>query len=118
MPEVRHQPDAHRFVATTEAGEAELVYERPDDATISFVHTHVPEAARGQGVGRALAEAGLDYARERGLRVDPACPFVAAYVERHPEVQGLVGADGERPRLGGDGAADGPGAQAPEAGPS
>ncbi len=89
MPDVRHESTASRFVADVEGGEAELAY-RQSDGVIAFVHTFVPEASRGQGVGEALAQAGLDYARAEGLAVRPDCPFVAAYIEEHAEVQDLV----------------------------
>ncbi len=89
MPDIRHDPDASRFVADAEGGEAELAYQRDGDVIV-FVHTFVPEASRGQGLGEALAQAGLDYARSEGLTVRPDCPFVAAYIEDHPEAQGLL----------------------------
>lgn len=89
MPDVRHEPDARRFVADTGDGEAELVY-RETPGTIAFVHTLVPAGARDDGVGTALAEAGLAYAREEGLRVKPLCPFVEAYMEEHPETHDLL----------------------------
>ena len=89
MPDGRHDPAASRFVADVEGGEAELAYRR-SDGEIAFVHTFVPEAARGEGVGEALARAGLDYARDEGLTVRPDCPFVASYVEAHPEAQDLL----------------------------
>ncbi|MEM6286859.1 MAG: GNAT family N-acetyltransferase [Bacteroidota bacterium] len=89
MPTVRHEPDATRFVADTEAGEAELVY-RGGTQRIAFVHTLVPEGARGGSVGTDLVEAGLAYAREHGLRVKAICPFVKAYMEAHPETQDLL----------------------------
>ena len=44
----------------------------------------------GQGLGARLARFALDDARERGLRVVPLCPFIAAFVKRHPEYQDLV----------------------------
>ena len=86
---VQHEPARNRFSAQTDDGTAELAYEMRGDA-IAFVHTFVPEAARGQDVGSALAKAGLTHARENGLTVIPACPFIAAYVESHPEYQPLV----------------------------
>lgn len=89
--DVRHEPEAKRFVADVEGGEAELRYLRPVGDVVAFVHTEVPEAAEGGGVGSALAKAALTWARAEGLRVQPLCPFVAAYIERHPEWQGLVG---------------------------
>lgn len=85
---VSHRPDSHRFVATTDAGDAVLTY-RLDGDRIVFEHTVVPEAAEGQGVGSSLAKAGLAHARSEGLRVVPQCPFVAAYMERHPETHDL-----------------------------
>ncbi len=57
---------------------------------IEFTHTKVPESLEGQGVGSALAREGLDYARREGLDVVPTCPFVASYIDRHPEYQDLV----------------------------
>lgn len=89
MPDVQHEPARHRFAASVEGGTAELAYERRGDA-VAFVHTFVPEAARGQDVGTALVEAGLAWARSEGLNVIPKCPFVRAYVDDHPEAQDLV----------------------------
>lgn len=89
MPDVRHDTAAHRFAADVEGGTAELEYDLRD-GDIVFTHTFVPEAARGQDVGSALVEAGLDHARENDLRVVPQCPFVVGYLERHPEARGLT----------------------------
>jgi len=90
MPNVQHQPDQNRFSAEVEGGTAELAYEHRGEA-VAFVHTFVPEASRGQGVGDSLVEAGLAWARGEGLAAIPQCPFVAHYVETHPEAQGLGG---------------------------
>ncbi len=63
--------------------------------TIYFIHTEVPPALEGQGIGNSLVRASLDYAREHKLRVVPRCHFVAAFIERHREYQDLVDADRE-----------------------
>jgi len=57
---------------------------------IMFTHTEVPESHEGQGVGTALIRAALASARERGLTVIPICPFFAAYMQKHEEVQDLL----------------------------
>jgi len=57
---------------------------------IMFTHTEVPEAHGGKGLGTALIRAGLTAARERGLKVIPICPFFAAYMQKHREVQDLL----------------------------
>jgi predicted GNAT family acetyltransferase len=55
-----------------------------------FTHTEVPEAHGGKGLGTALIRFGLAAARERGLKVIPICPFFAAYMQKHEEVQDLL----------------------------
>jgi len=60
---------------------------------ILFPHTEVPPAFEGRGVGSALVKAALAFARERGEKIMPVCPFVAAYVRRHPETHDLVHPD-------------------------
>ena len=88
-PAITHDADHSRFTADTGFGEASLEYMR-DRKRIIFTHTGVPPEAEGKGIGAALAKAGLDYARSEGLTVRPMCPFVASYIERHPDYQDLV----------------------------
>jgi uncharacterized protein len=64
---------------------------------IAFTHTEVDESCVGRGLGSRLARAALDDAAEKGLDVVPLCPFIARYVERHPEYELLV-APGYRER--------------------
>jgi uncharacterized protein len=66
-----------------------LTYKRGHDH-INLMHTEVPEALEGQGIASALARAALSDARAHGLKVIPNCPFVAAYIRRHPEEMDLV----------------------------
>jgi hypothetical protein len=57
---------------------------------LSLVHTEVPAELEGHGIGGRLAKAGLEFARQENLKVVPSCPFVAAYIRRHPEYLELV----------------------------
>jgi predicted GNAT family acetyltransferase len=58
--------------------------------TIVFTHTIVPRAIAGRGVASKLIRAALDSARDRGLKVISQCPFVTAYIEKHPEYRALL----------------------------
>ena len=86
---VEHDPVAHQFSAVLGGSRAVLEYRRAP-GKIFFVHTEVPEAIRHHGVADTLAHAGLEYARAEQLGVIALCPFVAAYVQRHPEYQALM----------------------------
>jgi uncharacterized protein len=79
----------HRYEAQVEGGGAFLDYRLAGNAIV-LVHTQVPEALEGHGVGQALVRHALDDARARGLAVVPMCPFVAAWIKRHPEYVDLV----------------------------
>ena len=57
---------------------------------ITFIHTKTEPAFEGRGIASRLAHAVLDDARRRGLAVTPRCPFIAAYIERHPEYADLL----------------------------
>ena len=87
---IQHHPEDQEFVATVDGHEAELAYSQPTSNLIDFAHTFVDEALRGKGVGEALAKEGLNYAREKGLRVKTSCKFMDAFVKRHPEYQDLL----------------------------
>jgi uncharacterized protein len=55
-----------------------------------LLHTEVPPALAGRGIGLALARSVLSEARCRGLQVEPRCEFIAAFIQRHPEFADLV----------------------------
>lgn len=61
------------------------------DATITFLHTEIDPAHRGQGLGNDLARGALNLVRaETDYRVVARCPFIKAWLEEHPEYQDLL----------------------------
>jgi uncharacterized protein len=84
-PEVRDNRAAQRFELDVDGTLAVLEYERKNGAMV-FNHTEVPEQFRGRGYGEILVEAGLAAARAEGLRVVAICPYVRAYLRKHPPV--------------------------------
>jgi len=76
----------HRFELALDGGTAFLLYERTDDA-LRLIHTEVPAHLRGHHVGETLVEAALQSARSSGLRIVAVCPFVMAYMRKHPAVR-------------------------------
>ena len=57
---------------------------------LGLVHTEIPGALRGTGVGSTLVQTALDWAREHQMKIDVVCPFVAAYLQSHPEYSDLI----------------------------
>jgi uncharacterized protein len=80
---VTDNPGRSRFELSEDGATAFLLYERTND-TLTLIHTEVPTALRGRHIGEALVEAALRAARSEGLRIIAVCPFVTAYMRRHP----------------------------------
>ena len=90
MPnEVRDNKDRHRFELAVDGHTAFSQYKLAP-GTITFLHTEVPKELEGQGIGSRLAQGALELARANGLKVVAKCPFIAAYLRKHPEFHDLL----------------------------
>ena len=88
-----------RYEARLDGELAGWIRYRPEDGWIVLIHTEVEAAFAGRGIGTRLVVAALDDIRARALYVTPACPYVLAYIQRHPEYKDLVvGVRGPRGR--------------------
>jgi len=88
--EISDDPVRHRFEAHVAGVLAGFVTYRRRPGEIIFDHTETEPGFEGRGVGSHLARAVLEAARAEHLRVRPRCPFIAAYIERHPSYADLV----------------------------
>lgn len=86
--EVVHNPDETRFEIDLGNGVAMVEYQRAGK-NIIFTHTEVPPAYEGMGLANKLAYTALEYAKAEGLKVQPLCPFVKLYIQKHPEYQAI-----------------------------
>lgn len=87
--EVRNNPALHRFELDAD-GHTAVAYYQLAPGVITFTHTEVPPALSGRGIGSKLARGALQAARAQGLKVDATCPFVSAYMGKHPEFNDLL----------------------------
>jgi predicted GNAT family acetyltransferase len=82
--------------------EAQRRYELQLDGGVAFIdytlsgdvrtltHAEVPVQLRGGGVAARLTEGALALARVQGFKIVPRCPYVATFMERHPQYQDLL----------------------------
>jgi predicted GNAT family acetyltransferase len=80
---VRDNRTERQFELEQDGQVAFLAYDR-DDERVMLMHTEVPPPLRGKGVGGALVKGALEQIRRDGLRVVAVCPFVRAYMKKHP----------------------------------
>jgi uncharacterized protein len=88
--EVKNNPAASRFeVQLGDDKLAQIAYVM-EDQVIIFVHTEVPKEFGGRGIADQMAHTALEYAKAQHFQVMALCPFVKAYIGRHPEYQSIT----------------------------
>ena len=92
--DVRVHREEDRYVAEVDGQEAGFtVYRVRGGNRYFFPHTEIFEGWGGSGVGTTLVREALDDVRANGGTVIPICPFVWAFIQRHPEYGDLVDHD-------------------------
>lgn len=90
---VRDNPDRSRFEITADGKPAGFAEYRVHGSVTDFTHTVIDDAFEGQGLGSRLIRAALDETRAGGRQVMPYCPFVKAFIGKHPDYVDLVPAE-------------------------
>ena len=85
---IEHNAASSRFEAHVE-GQLCVAEYRLADGVMHMTHTLVPPSLEGRGIAAQLVRAALDFARNQGLRVNPVCSYVRAYMQRHPDTLSL-----------------------------
>lgn len=90
--QIQHDEEEELFFFELDGEQGELKYYLTD-GVMDMVHTGVPYQMQGNGYGTALIEAALKFAKAKGYKIIPSCPFVEEYVDEHPEVRSMVAED-------------------------
>lgn len=72
------QNEQHKKVAT-------MTYIMMEDEVMLIDHTIVGEELSGQGIGRKLVDAGVAFARSKGFKIIPQCPYANSVFNKTPE---------------------------------
>ena len=67
-----------------------MTYSWAGDDKFIIDHTEVDEAYGGKGLGKDLVKAGVEYAREKNVKVIPLCPFAKKAIAKTPEFQDVL----------------------------
>jgi uncharacterized protein len=88
-PQITDNTALHRFELKDGGETAFLLYTRAQNR-LRLIHTEVPAALQGHGVGSTLVGAVLRLAQQQGLTVVPSCPFVGDYIRRNREYLPII----------------------------
>jgi predicted GNAT family acetyltransferase len=57
---------------------------------VLLMHTEVRPELEGQGIGTRTAQLVVDHLRDSGQRAIVGCPFLTAWLRRHPEAHDIL----------------------------
>ena len=89
MTDVVNNPAKGRYELAVDGHIAAAYYDISGDV-VTFTHTEVPKELEGRGIGSRLVKGALDQVRAQGLKAVALCPFVKAYIGKHPEYADLL----------------------------
>lgn len=69
---------------------AEIVFHWSGPEKMVIDHTEVDDSLKGQGVGQALVARAAAYAREKGAKIRPLCPYARHVMNKDPEYGDLL----------------------------
>jgi predicted GNAT family acetyltransferase len=87
--QIVHDPNAREFFADIEGARPVLQY-RYANGLMTIFHTGVPAPVANRGIAGELARTALEFARAQGWKVEPACSYIRAFMQKHVEYADLM----------------------------
>ena len=69
---------------------AEMTYTREGIRKIVINHTAVSKSLKGKGIGKALVDAAVKFARGKNLLIKPVCTFAKKVLESSEEYEDVL----------------------------
>ena len=69
---------------------AEITFVESGEERLVIDHTYVSNDLRGQGIAGQLLENVVNYAREKGKKILPLCPFAKTKIEENADYQDIL----------------------------
>lgn len=86
---VTHNSEKNRYDGTIDGKSVGFIDYVPKGDVVELPHTEVNPDFEGQGVGSQLVRGTLDHLRAIGKKVEPSCPFVSGWMDKHEDYQDL-----------------------------
>lgn len=86
--EIQQKEDGKKgmfFIEENGAVLGAMYYTWADSAGIIITHTEVDDQLRGKNAGKQMVDKAVTFAREKGIKIVPLCPFAKKVFDRTPE---------------------------------
>ncbi|XP_003742976.1 protein NATD1 [Galendromus occidentalis] len=79
---ITHDRKEREFYIKIGEDKAVLQYEEIEPGLLNLLHTEVPSAFRGRGVGALLAKEAFDFVADHELKTRVSCTYLIAYLKK------------------------------------
>ena len=93
MLEIKHRENGAKgefYVGEDGHHLAEMTYSWAGEDKFIIDHTHVEDELRGQNVGALLVHRAVDYARDKGVKILPLCPFAKSVFNKDASIRDVL----------------------------
>lgn len=90
---ISHEETGHRgafYIEQEGKRLAEMTYSRANPSLVIIDHTDVDKSLGGQGVGRSLLDAAVQWARTTRTKVMATCPFASAQFAKDASIRDVL----------------------------
>ena len=78
------------FILVNDVQEGEMTYTWAGTGRIIIDHTEVNEILKGRQAGKQMLMKAVAFAREKGIKIFPLCPFANSVFKKTPEIQDVL----------------------------
>lgn len=91
--EVLHEDDGQKgkfYILENGHQVAEMTYTWAGTDRIIIDHTAVDPVLRGKNAGKQMVMKSVDFARQKGIKIIPLCPFANSVFQKSPEIRDVL----------------------------
>ena len=78
------------YVSVDGKQEGKMTFVFAGNDKIIIDHTEVNEGNNGKGFGKKMVAKAVEYAREKGIKIIPLCPFAKKVFDKTPEFRDVL----------------------------
>ena len=91
--EILQQDDGKKgsfYIEVNGKREGEMTYVWTGTGRIIIDHTEVSDVLKGKNAGKQLLHRAVEFAREKGIKIIPLCPFASAMFNKIPDYNDVL----------------------------
>ncbi|MFS0672212.1 GNAT family N-acetyltransferase [Ornithinibacillus sp. 179-J 7C1 HS] len=83
MAEIKHGQNKIYIGDNEHSPSAEITFQKDAIGNLVVDHTFVSDELRGQGVAGQLVDEVITFAKQKGIKLVPECPYVKKYIDKN-----------------------------------